>query len=224
MIPDHPILVALSFVAVTFLTIWLFAKATGYTRLFLGLAGVWMILQTILGFSRLYLDGYAEPPRFPLLVLPPILGIIALIASPKGKEFMKRADIAQLTLIHSIRVPVEIILYILCMLKLIPIDMTFEGRNFDILAGLTAPIMYVLYTRKKISPVVLNIWNFLALGLLINIIVTAIFSVATPLQRFGFDQPNIAVAYFPYVWLPSVVVPIVMLSHIISIRSLSVQS
>lgn len=223
MIPDHPIVVTLSFIATALLTVWLFAKATGYSRLFFGLIGTWMVIQAILGFSGLYLDGYAEPPRFPLLILPPLLATIALIASPKGKEFMRQADIAQLTLIHTIRIPVEIILYILFVLKLIPIDMTFEGRNFDILAGLTAPIMYVLYTRKKISSAVLTIWNFVALGLLINIIITAIFSAATPLQRFGFDQPNVAITYFPYVWLPSVVVPLVLLSHIISIRSLSVR-
>jgi hypothetical protein len=67
---------------------------------------------------------------------------------------------------------------------------------------------------------VLLIWNVVCLGLLVNIVVIAILSVPTAFQQFGFDQPNIAIGQFPYVWLPSVVVPIVLLSHLVIIRSL----
>jgi hypothetical protein len=36
----------------------------------------------------------------------------------------------------------------------------------------------------------------------------------------AFDQPNIAILYFPFVWLPSVVVPGVLLAHLVSLRKL----
>jgi hypothetical protein len=42
-----------------------------------------------------------------------------------------------------------------------------------------------------------------------------------PFQQFAFDQPNIAVLYFPFIWLPSCVVPLVLLSHLAAIRQLS---
>jgi hypothetical protein len=41
------------------------------------------------------------------------------------------------------------------------------------------------------------------------------------LQKFAFDQPNIALGNFPFLLLPAFVVPIVMLSHIAAIRNLS---
>lgn len=63
-------------------------------------------------------------------------------------------------------------------------------------------------------------WNFLGLALLIVIVVLAVLSAKTPLQQFAFDRPNIAVAYFPFNWLPSVVVPIVLLSHLAALRQL----
>jgi len=39
-------------------------------------------------------------------------------------------------------------------------------------------------------------------------------------QLFAFDQPNIAILYFPFVWLPSFIVMTVLFSHLISIRRL----
>ena len=68
----------------------------------------------------------------------------------------------------------------------------------------------------------IKIWNFISLGLLLNIIFIAILSAKTPLQQFAFDQPNIAIGHFPFNWLPSIIVPIVLLSHLATIRQLIV--
>lgn len=93
--------------------------------------------------------------------------------------------------------------------------MTFEGRNFDILSGLTAPIIFYFgFVTKQLDRKVILIWNFICLALLINIVVVAILSAPFPFQQFAFDQPNIAVLYFPFNWLPSCVVPLVLLSHL----------
>jgi len=48
-------------------------------------------------------------------------------------------------------------------------------------------------------------------------------SARTPFQQLAFDQPNIGVTLFPFVWLPSVVVPLVLVSHIAAIRQLVVK-
>jgi hypothetical protein len=58
------------------------------------------------------------------------------------------------------------------------------------------------------------------LALLVNIVLRAALSVPTPLQQFGLEQPNIAILYFPYVWLPGIVVPVVFAAHVASIRQL----
>ena len=101
--------------------------------------------------------------------------------------------------------------------------MTFEGRNLDILSGLTAPLIYYFgYVKKQLPKSVLLGWNILCLGLLINIVRLAILSAPFPFQTLAFDQPNIAILYFPFVWLPCCVVPLVLLSHLATIRKLLV--
>jgi len=36
----------------------------------------------------------------------------------------------------------------------------------------------------------------------------------------AFDQPNIAVLYFPFSWLPTYVVPVVLFCHLAALRKL----
>lgn len=209
------------FVLVSFLTVWQFYRAANKSRTVLLIAAIWMSLQLLIGRTHFYENGYAMPPRLALLVVPPFLLIISLFILPAGRLFIDGLDAAQLTLLHSIRIGVEIILYFLFLDKVIPEIMTFEGRNFDVIAGLTAPLVFYLgFIKQRISPAVMIVWNIICLGLLINIVVIAILSAPTPLQQFGFEQPNIAIAHFPFNWLPAVVVPIVFFSHLAVLRQL----
>ncbi|MCU0324429.1 MAG: hypothetical protein MUF45_04125 [Spirosomaceae bacterium] len=126
-----------------------------------------------------------------------------------------------LTVIHTIRIPVEIVLYWLFLNKAIPELMTFEGRNFDILVGITAPIIYFfVFVKQTWGKSALIIWNIFSLGLLLNIIINGMLSAPTPFQQFGFEQPNIAVLHFPFMFLPGCIVPIALFSHLSSIRQL----
>jgi hypothetical protein len=36
----------------------------------------------------------------------------------------------------------------------------------------------------------------------------------------AFEQPNRAVLFFPFAWLPTVVVPLVLLAHLVTIKRL----
>jgi hypothetical protein len=127
-----------------------------------------------------------------------------------------------LTLLHVVRIPVELSLYWLASHKAVPGLMTFAGSNFDIIAGITAPVMYfVCFTGRQVKHrLVLLAWNLLCLGLLLNIVITGVLSAPFAFQRFAFDQPNIAIFFFPFVWLPSFIVMVVLLSHLAAIGQL----
>jgi len=60
--------------------------------------------------------------------------------------------------------------------------------------------------------------------LLLNIVAIAILSAPSIFQQFGMEQPNLAIFQFPFVWLPSVVVPLVMFAHLVTIRRLVLAS
>lgn len=221
MIENLPNYINILFILTTFLTVFLFYKASGNSSTVLIVIFVWMILQGISGYTNFYVDLKVMPPKFPLLVGPPVLLIIILFLTKKGRTFLDSLDLKTLTYLQVVRVPVEIILFLLYQNGAVPQLMTFEGRNFDILAGLTAPVIaYLGFVKKSISRKMILLWNVICLGLLLNIVINAVLAAPFPFQQFAFEQPNIAVLYFPFVWLPGVIVMIVLISHLDSIRQL----
>ncbi len=216
-----PIYIGLVFGFTTFLSVIFFYKATGNSRMTWQILLAWLIVQTVIGMSGFYTVTSGFPPRFLFLLLPPFLFIIALFTTTKGKQYLDTLDIKTLTLLHTIRIPVELVLFWLFVHKTVPELMTFEGRNFDILSGLSAPFIYYFgYVKRILSNKILLLWNFICLALLLNIVINAILSAPFPFQQFAFEQPNIAVLYFPFNWLPSCVVPLVLLSHLTAIRQI----
>ena len=216
------IVIILLFSLTTIVAVLLFFKAAHYSKRLMAVVLAWILIQSVLGVVGFYTNWTTVPPRFPLLIAPPVLGIVLLLALKSGRGFIDSLNIETLTILHVIRIPVEITLYYLLMARLIPQSMTFEGTNLDIISGITAPIVYYFaFSLKRMHPRVLLIWNFLCLALLLNVVITAILSAPTPFQKFAFDQPNIGIGFFPFVLLPAVLVPIVLLSHFASIRLLT---
>jgi hypothetical protein len=216
-----PFYVSLIFMLTTFLTVFIFYRAASRSKITLLVLLVLLALQMITGLSGFYTVTNTIPPRFMLLPVPPLLFILILFLTAKGRQYIDGLDKKFMTLLHIIRVPIEITLFLLFIHKTVPQLMTFEGRNFDILAGLTAPFIYYFgFVKNKIPGKLLLAWNFICLGLLLNIVINAILSAPFPFQQFGFEQPDVALLYFPYVWLPGCVVPLVLLSHLVTIRYL----
>ena len=216
-----PSYVSIVFTLTTIWTVGFFYKAANNSKTTLFILVIWLLFQTVIGLSDFYIVTDTIPPRFLLLVLPPILFIGGLFYTTQGRLYMDNLDLKSLSILHVIRIPVEMVLYWLFAYKTVPELMTFEGRNFDILSGLTAPfIFYFGFKTKQLGRKVILIWNFICLGLLLNIVTNAILSAPFTFQKFAFDQPNIAVLYFPFNWLPSIIVPLVLFSHLVTIRQL----
>lgn len=209
------------FILITFLTVWQFYRASNKSKPFLIFISVWMAIQFLLGQSGFFNHQNTFPPRAMLLIMPPTLFTVIFFLTPRGKTFTSQLNLKHLALIHTIRIPVEFVLYYLFVAKAIPAIMTFEGRNFDILAGLTAPFIYYFgFVKNKLSSKTIIIWNLISLGLLVNIVTIVVLCAKTPFQQFAFDEPDIAIGHFPFNWLPSVVVPIVFISHLSTLRQL----
>ncbi len=216
-----PLYVSIGIGLTTLLTLIFIYKATHFSKPVVTGIVLWLLLQSIISLSGFYTKSYSLPHRFPWLILPPLLLIAVLFFTGKGKRFIDGMDVKTLTLLHTIRIAVELVLYSLLFHKAVPEIMTFEGRNFDILSGLTAPLIYYFgFVKKWLSTGVILLWNFACLGLLINIVIIAILSVPTPYQKFAFEQPNVALLYFPFVWLPCFIVPVVLLAHLVAIRNM----
>ena len=181
----------------------------------------WLALTGVLAASGFYSRFDAVPPRLVFLIAPPLVSILLLTFSKGFTRFLPFVPPAWLIGIQTFRVAVELLLWALFLQNLLPVQMTFEGLNFDVLAGLTAPLFaYLCFVKGSWSRRVALIWNIAGLLLLANIVSVAILSVPGPLRAFMNEPANTLVTTFPYVWLPGFLVPVAYGMHFFSLRQL----
>ena len=183
---------------------------------------VWIIIISIGSISGFFSDFDSIPPKVALGLVPPmVILLIWTIKSKKLKVLLGKIPVHWIIGFQSFRVIVEIMLWKQYDLGITPIQMTFEGRNFDILVGLTAPIMAYLYWKKgDIMRNLAIIWNFIGLGLLLNVIVVAILSFPTPFRYFMNEPSNEAITTFPFILLPALLVTMAYTMHYFSLKQL----
>ncbi|HWV72896.1 MAG TPA: hypothetical protein VN040_14315 [Pseudosphingobacterium sp.] len=233
---DLPLYISVIFICTVVLTVVLlyYVLKGSANRRIAASAGVlmipivcWLMMQASLASYGIYYNNLTTiPPKIMIYgILPAGLFIMALFVSKKGKKFIDSLPMRTLTFLHIIRIPVEIGLFLLFTYGAVPKLMTFEGVNFDVLSGITAPVVaYFGFNNGKINHKILLTWNLLCLALLINVVVIGVFSAPTPMQQFAFDQPNTALLNFPYCWLPTFIVPAVLFSHLVTLRKLLIPS
>lgn len=209
----------LLFIITTILCVISFYYATNKNKKVILIVFFWLSIQALLGVLGFYENTMTTPPRIVFMLAPTILCIIYMFNSKKGIAFVDGLSLKYLTLMHSIRILVEVVLLYLFIAKAIPEVMTFEGRNFDIFSGVSALLVfYYGYIKKVLSLNIILIWNIICLGLVVNVVVYGILSAPSVFQQLNFEQPNTGILFFPYVWLPSFIVPVVVFSHLVSIR------
>lgn len=234
MIPDLPGCISLVFGIALVATLLLFDRAIRSSlvvpaagksfAVLLWLEVGWLVLQGALALWPVYSENLEKSPPmlFRLGLLPALLVIAGVFFTRRGRAFVDRLSLQRLTLVSLVRIPVELALFGLYLQGSVPQLMTFEGGNLDILSGLSAPLVVWLVFRKeeRIHRKLLLSWNVVCLGLLVNIVSRALLSAPFPFQKLAFEQPNVAILSFPYIWLPTFIVPVVLFSHLASLRQL----
>jgi hypothetical protein len=230
MIRTTPLFEDLLFVAIAFAVVFFLhyaidrgaQKPGNKTSLFAGIIILlWLFATAVLSYRGYLTNFEARPPRLIPFVALPMLTIVYLFLNKKTREFIGRMPITTLTYIHIVRVPVEIVLWWLFLDGLVAQEMTFEGANYDIIVGISAPFAAVFLvgarSKTKWSGI---LWNIVSIGLLINIVIRAILLTPYFHSPESGENMNVAVFYFPYIWLPSFIVPAVLFSHVASLYQL----
>jgi hypothetical protein len=168
-------------------------------------------------------DWTRRPPPFMLAMAVAVGLSLGTALSPVGARIAAGASMAAIIGIQSFRLPLEIVMHHAATTGLMPVQMTYTGRNFDILTGALAVPVAHLASRGRASRGLIWAWNLLGIGLLVNILAIAVAS--TPLfAAFGPDRLNTWVADAPYVLLPCVLVPAAVFGHVLVWRKLSLPS
>lgn len=211
-------MIELSFILITLLSIALLYIASGNDKRVLYFFSFWLAVVGIISATGVFQNEKALPPRLLFVIIPSALYVIYFYK----KLHLQKSGLFYLLAIHTLRLPVEIVLYRLFLKGKIPVIMTYKGWNFDIVIGTTAILLlvYVVYTKKELKTTFLIIWNIIGVVFLSIIVTIGMLSAPSPIQQLAFDQPNMAVLQFPFTFLPAVVVPIVLLSHLLSLKYL----
>lgn len=178
----------------------------------------WLALLSVLSLEGFFLDFMAIPPRVLLSVMVCFVVIIVLATNKKFGKLLMEFPVTWLIVPQVFRIVIEIVLWMLHKNGNTPVQMSFEGLNFDILAGISAPVIaYLAFGQGRKNYGLALAWNFISMALLTNILIIATLSM--PLIG-AFDEPNTFVAYFPYILLPGFVAPFAMMLHVLSIKQL----
>lgn len=233
---DVPLYISITFILLTFFLFYIFMNGFKYAvsradyseerkrKIFLGVASgvfVWLVFLAIASYNKWFLDFTSVPPRIFLAVIPVVIVIIAVVFSGILDKLLLKIRPWWLVNLQTFRVVVEVMLWLLVYHQILPVQMSFEGWNFDVLVGITAiPVSYLCFKSRKFYYTPVIVWNIAGLVLLVNIVVIAVLSSPSPMRVFMNEPSNTLVAYYPFIWLPGFLVPMALFLHLASLRQI----
>jgi hypothetical protein len=149
------------------------------------------------------------------------LGTVVLAFSPVGGRLVGAVPLAGLVGFQFFRVPLEWVLHRLHTEGVIPVQMTYAGRNFDILSGLTAAMVAFMLVAGRGGKWLVLAWNLMGLALLANIVSIAVLSTPAPFRQFMNEPANRLPSLYPWVWLPTFLVQAALFGHLLVFRALT---
>ncbi len=160
----------------------------------------------------------ARPPREPLLPLTALATFLLCSTTATFRDLLPFIPRWQPVLLQAFRLGVEFAFWRLHAEGLAPAQVTLEGRNLDVLVGLSAPLVAAGIASGRIGPRATIAWNLFGLAMLLNAIGTTATSVPGPAHLDWPGEPFTAIAAWPVVWIPAFLAPAAFFLHVVSIR------
>src|SRR5437762_4510717 len=163
---------------------------------------------------------FTRPPTMIVLFVATFVVAITFAVSPLGRRVAMQLPLAALVGFQVFRVAVEVLMHRAYLEGLMPRQMSYSGRNFDIISGLTAAGVAAWLAAGGRSLRVVLAWNVLGTLLLANIVGVALLSAPTPFRVFMNEPSNVWISQAPWVWLPAVLVLAATAGHALIYRRL----
>ena len=221
-VPTHTLILFLATVAVVsaLIPLGVYRVTGNFRSSLLATAGMLTWLAVSGGLAASGTLSFGSRPPTMLIFLPLATALTFFVAYGRIGSLLLRLAPAWLIGFQVFRVPVELFLAQMYHAGILPVQMTYEGMNFDILSGLTALPIAWLHQRGKLPKVALLVWNLVCLGLLITIVSVAILSAPVPFRMFLNPPANTVVTGFPFIWLPAILVQAALFGHLLVFRYL----
>ena len=162
------------------------------------------------------------PPPMALMILSVFIMGFGLGLSRIGRHAADAVTLATLIGLQGFRLPLELVMHRAGTLGIMPPQLSFGGYQFDIVTGLSACLLYGLM-RSDVSVPRAALWAWNVWGWWCLFVIAVIAVASSPMVRLFGDDPrdvNTWVLYFPYVWLPVVLVTVAIAGHVMVTRAL----
>ena len=139
-----------------------------------------------------------------------------------GRRAADTVPLATLIGLQGFRLPLEFVMHRAGTLGIMPPQLSFGGYQFDIVTGVTACLLYGLM-RGGVTVPRWVLWAWDVWGWWCLFVIALIAVASSPMVRLFGDDPrnvNTWVLYFPYVWLPVVLVTVAIGGHVMVTRAL----
>ena len=187
----------------------------------ISILGAYMILTAVLASSGALLSLRGSPRLVLYLVACNGLAL-ALALSPAGRRIVQGVPVAWLVGFQAFRLPLELVLHSWYEQGTLPVQMTYEGHNFDILTAIAALLVAGVLRWVPLSTVAQWRWilgfNVLGVGLLVAVIRIALLSLPWTLRSYMNDPPVQLVFHAPYTWILPVCVAGALWGHVLVFR------
>ncbi len=123
--------------------------------------------------------------------------------------------------IQGLRIFTELLLWLGAKGGYVPVQMTFEWLNYDIVVGITGIMAgYVFFGGRRHLRLEGVIWNTFGLVSLLNLMLISIISLPGRLNVFATVPDSIFLTLVPFIWLPGFLFPLALAMHLFSLRQL----
>ncbi len=212
-------------IAVVTVIAWIAMFSLGNGRRALVISLFTVVVMAVSAFAALSgkLSRFDSFPT-PMLIMIVLVFVMAFVFgfSRFGRDGASNIPLTALVGLQAFRLPLELVMHHASTRGIMPVELSFSGYNFDIITGAGALTIFILLKfGRTVAPGVLWAWNIWGSFCLVVIAFIAI--TTSPIVRLFGDDPehlNTWVLYFPYVWLPVVLVTIAISGHVVIWRKL----
>lgn len=179
--------------------------------------GVWLLLTgAVTGSGALA----ASPVRVVGFMVICNLAGLGVALSPLGGALTRWAPLWALVGVQAFRLPLEVVLHDWGRAGSIPVQMTWEGDNLDVITGVVALVVGAGLWRGGLGRTAAWGATLVGVGLLVNVGQVAIRSVPGPLLSYPPEPPLLLPFQFPHGWIVPFCVAGALMGHVLAVRKL----
>jgi len=181
----------------------------------------WLAILALLAFMGYFYEPATTLQRLLLAFALPFALAVLLLFSRFFALLLSALPISWLIYFQACRIITELFFWMGMKGGFVPLQMTFEWLNYDVVVGITALMAgFVFFSRGRYRRLEGIIWNAFGLVSLSNVFLISLVSLPGPYRAFATIPDSAFLTLTPFIWLPGFVFPLAMGAHLFSLKKL----